>query len=780
MPLPLLLSLAVLLLFSLSAAALDVPLTLKEPIGVARSEEPITCGVPLPRRVCADPSALRLLDAKGAEVPAFFAVANRWWEDGSAKWVHVSLQRSVPANGEETLHLCLAEPRHPAASELRVEESPHDITVTTGPLRFRVKKQHFNLLDQVWLDESGQGRFDEAHALLVDRPRGARVAEGSHTAWASADAECTVAVESADPYRVVIRAEGRHRRPDSAPLSDFITRITAYRGKSYLTMSHVFLVRQGESMNDYLSLHDISLVLPLNLQPGQDGLHYRFGGSEAIHEGRVARREVASLYQHGPDDYAVFLASNEPWTGWRMGAEAKGKGHTPRTGWVDVSDGRRGMTAAVRDFWQMFPKVLKAEANGDVVVELYPDTRYGQPLVVYPGTARTHEVLLSFHEAADGSAISDAMAAFQAPLTLTAPPRWYCRDTQAFGRLSEADPTIYDPQYREVVETFERRFTEGFAHILQTREERASQPPISNEYGIINYGDGLHWVEANTFYWDDNYYDFPHALLLQFARTGDRRYLDNARAYGRHLGDVDNACWATELQAVGGPRVCPAIDHVRSYHDGAGSVSPTFNFYKNQSLFELWYLTGDRRYLETALLSAGYALQVEGIGFSEPRSAAHALISLVAAYEATGGQRYLDRGRYFWKQIAAYQDEHEGGFPNTFAFQGGLVTEGFRDWYRATGEPEVPARLVRLLDWMIATYEGGKDGLEDVGGYSGLVGFGWAWEITGDRRYLDIATGHVLHWAPSGFGNKVKDYGQAFRGSPYLLWWLRKDAAAAP
>ena len=40
--------------------------------------------------------------------------------------------------------------------------------------------------------------------------------------------------------------------------------------------------------------------------------------------------------------------------------------------------------------------------------------------------------------------------------------------------------------------------------------------------------------------------------------------------------------------------------------------------------------------------------------------------------------------------------------------------------------------------------------LRDVGGFSGLVGFGWAWEITGDRKYLDIAVGHAVTLAAIG------------------------------
>ena len=238
-----------------------------------------------------------------------------------------------------------------------------------------------------------------------------------------------------------------------------------------MTVSHAVLVRQGEAMMDYLVLHSLGLTLPLNLTPEAEGLRYRFGGSDAVHEGQVKGLATAALYQHAPDGYAVFLASNEPWTLWRMGAEAKGTGHTPRTGWADLSDGRRGMTAAVRDFWQLFPKVLKADASGEISVDLYPGTDFEQPLVLYPGAARTHEVMLCFHGAAETEAISDAMAAFQGPLALAAPPRWYCRDTQAFGRLPEADPARDDPQYAEVVEACERRWREAFGEILQGPRE---------------------------------------------------------------------------------------------------------------------------------------------------------------------------------------------------------------------------------------------------------------------------------------------------------------------
>ena len=170
-----------------AGAPLNVALVLEEPAGVARAAEPIMSGVPLPKGICHDPAALRLFDEKGRGVLATFAAATKWWGAGSVKWVHIGLQRSLPAHGRETLRLRLAEPRASAPDGLRVEESDSQITVTTGPLRFRVRKRGFDLFDQVWLDGSGEGRFDEENALLADRPRGFRIREGERTAWASTD-----------------------------------------------------------------------------------------------------------------------------------------------------------------------------------------------------------------------------------------------------------------------------------------------------------------------------------------------------------------------------------------------------------------------------------------------------------------------------------------------------------------------------------------------------------------------------------------------------------------
>ena len=758
---------------------LDVPLVLEESAGVARSEEPIVSGVPLPKGVCYDASTLRLFDGAGREVPAHFSVASKWWRDGSLKWIHLHTQRSLAAKAKETLHLRMSDSAGRVPDGIRVEESEAAITVTTGPLRFRVRKSGgFNLFDQVWLDETGEGRFDDAHAMLADRPRGARVRQGSRMAWAYRDRDCSVKVEEANPFRVVLRAEGRHLDEDGLPLTDFITRIIAHRGKSYLTVSHVFLVRQGRTMSDYLALDGIDLVLPVNVAPTGDGLNYRFGGSKEIHSGMLARRESASLYQWSPDGYGVHFAENQDWwESWRMSNVGSGSGHTRDTGWVDLTAGRTGIAVGLRDFWQMYPKVLHARADGDIVIGLYPDVRFTEPLLFYPGMARTHEATAYFHRGAADQEICDLMSAAQSPLLALAPPKWYCRDTLSFGFLSEADPDLYEESYRDVVEAFEQRFWNSFQQILERRDTRQGLPPGVEEYGLINFGDGFQHERHSTHYWSDNYYDFPHALILQFTRSGRREYLDAAREYARHLGDIDTVCYDPTPRLIGGARVCPAIDHVRAYYSGEPQTSLSFNFYKNQSMFEMWYLTADHRFLETALLSVGFVLTQDGMNPGEPRSAGHAYIALRAGWEATGDEKYLLRGRQLWDRVAQYQDEHGGGFPHDWSFQVGIVTEGMRDWHFLTDDPDALDRIKRAIDWMIETYGDEEKGFREGTAYTGFVGLGLCWEMTGDERYREIAARHARQYLPTSYGTRVKDYGMAFRSSPYFLWWLQKEPA---
>ena len=67
--------------------------------------------------------------------------------------------------------------------------------------------------------------------------------------------------------------------------------------------------------------------------------------------------------------------------------------------------------------------------------------------VAYEILDSEHE--LAFHGKRDAKRLESEFAALQRPLLALAPPKWYCRDTKAFGPLAENDRALYgDPLLR--------------------------------------------------------------------------------------------------------------------------------------------------------------------------------------------------------------------------------------------------------------------------------------------------------------------------------------------
>src|SRR5690348_10312954 len=116
---------------------LDVPITVRETAGVARTAEPVTFGVPLPRKLLTETGKLRLYDPRGESVPADFRVVNRWWDDAasqvaSIQWVHCNFFPSAPARGQTVYHLRTSDETAPApSSKLEVTRNGDDLIVST-------------------------------------------------------------------------------------------------------------------------------------------------------------------------------------------------------------------------------------------------------------------------------------------------------------------------------------------------------------------------------------------------------------------------------------------------------------------------------------------------------------------------------------------------------------------------------------------------------------------------------------------------------------------------
>ncbi len=145
----------------------------------ARTAEPVTFGVPLPKGLVKDPANWTL---DGRTVQA--RVLDRW-ADGSARWVLVDGQVDLKPEGRGVLELDTDAPAGGRHDGLTITAGGNGIVVNTGVASFNLAPGE-NLLNP------GQCRL-----TAIDRNG------GHHQAVVS-----RVAVESTGPYRSVVRLDG--------------------------------------------------------------------------------------------------------------------------------------------------------------------------------------------------------------------------------------------------------------------------------------------------------------------------------------------------------------------------------------------------------------------------------------------------------------------------------------------------------------------------------------------------------------------------------------------
>ncbi len=142
---------SVLSMFAFAALAcageFEVPLSVKEPAGVARPAWPVTSGVPLPEGAVKKAGELVLLDAAGKPVPCQTEAVCRW-PDGSLKWVHLSFQADLPGNGERKYKLAKGKPAE-IAKPLKVTETGDSIVIDTGAARITISKKTGSIIESL-------------------------------------------------------------------------------------------------------------------------------------------------------------------------------------------------------------------------------------------------------------------------------------------------------------------------------------------------------------------------------------------------------------------------------------------------------------------------------------------------------------------------------------------------------------------------------------------------------------------------------------------------------
>ncbi|MFC1614146.1 hypothetical protein ACFL5K_02495 [Gemmatimonadota bacterium] len=736
---------AALLMLCNSVTLSAVELTVKERSGIDRIDEPVTSGIPLPQGY-EDNAAHLYLESEGKAVKAHIRPINRW-PDGSLRWVQTNFVASLAAGQE--MPLLLVRGNAPTIeSALKVVEDNFHITVSNSLIKVAVRKSGFNVLDRVELISNGR-------SLIESDSRGLSAVIDGDEYLSANDKDCKVDVESNNPFRVVVKAEGALKKQGGQKIFDYICRLYFHEGTPVVRVVYSIEYR-NQNVEKKVVIE--SLDLELNLAEKE---RFVIGREGANVEGKLTSNGSAWVLAPSSSEYAFG------------GAASHAKYGNPKTeksddlGWIASGSDNGAVAAGLRAFWQMHPSSLEISEGKLKVGMVSAITENG--VEIYPGTARTHYIRLAFLDKFDPERLHSAAAACQKPLLVVATPSHYCRGSEAIGKLTERRASLGNDYNGQVVAHLNEELDKGLQAMWQFVDSRDKNGITVEGYGFLEWGEGMHHVWENgidnpyNISWNGHYYDLPHMCLTEFLRSGNFDWFDYSLSRAWNQMDVHVTHFDQGNFYNGSNRYCPPREHVR-IDDGRVYVSNTTNHHKTQGLFEHYYLTGDERMRDVALKALDYANAFGAYSnFRQPRGAAFQVLTLVEGYRHTADEKYLETARStfeLWNERAAEADTlYPGGH-----FMIGFLTEAFINLYLVDPNPEIVKYIRTTVEWM-------RKNRPDYYPNNMALAVGFLAHKFQDQSYYELMHKHLETW--SGLqGNQFKDFANHGRSLARAIYYL--------
>ncbi len=663
-----------------------VEITIRERVGVARTNECAVFGVPIPRDWhVSNATQFVLRNTSGEGIPAQFEILSRWGgashnTNKYARWVLVAVPVSVAAYDKVTFALTYGAPAPAPSQVVSISTTTvNRLLVDTCVAQFIINTADFNLFEQVKV--SGVDLLETlmaSSAIAYQSLNGTNVVPGGTPDLTPRTVQYEI--ERSGPIYAVIKIKGSIMHGALAVL-DYTARLHFYAGCSTVRLdftvenNHDVLI---DGMGQPLNVHSKNLANSVYISDLRLKLKLRNTGSalRILTEQGVTAENPASVVRifqgsSGKDYWNVYTGT----PGWpgeeasaypRVQACCTNRGFIISAhgvvltgnyaeGWMTVyrSNGP-SLTACVRDFWQNYPKALEATANGELAIVLFPNgTQFQHNFRV--GEQKTDSILLSFSTNAGGGTQGTALSkAFNTPLFGVVPPAWFTNAT-ALGEVPPASTNEW-PLYEHYVRT---AFTTnplydpaddpgGLGN--STLKERAIDG--YEFYGWQDYGDVPLDYEAydehcagqmNLKYW------FTYGMFMQFCRSGDLRWLDLALPAARHLSDID----FQHIPDEGASHWSHGAYYGHSQHDERGDINPNRNFnspsvdlvFGVPDLLLAYYITGERRFRDVALEGLEANLNMSAFSdFTDPlpsRERANLIFACIEGFRETGDVRWL-------------------------------------------------------------------------------------------------------------------------------------------
>lgn len=636
------------------------------------------------------------LTSDGKALPQQWAILSKW-PDGSVRWA----QAICPPMEPLALRMDKSA-RAPIQPELNITESPEGITVKTGAATLTVTKQ------------TAIARLESKGRSLSFLLSEVTTSDGSKLP-AHID---SLSVFESGPMRTVIRATGMHQseKKKSGFLS-FDVLLTLYAGTSVVEVDHTLGIISGSleenKTNEMIFFR--SATIPVQLEKGN---------ATVLDGEKTWTPLLAGQRMFQWEDFAWAV---------EKGSDVTGKG--ARAGGVLTVATPAGVCfAAVRDFWQQYPKAFSVSTEG-FTVDLFPDLtlegknpyanrkdeqiwyfylRTGQ-YELRQGVQKSHRLFLGWSDTVE-AAQKQGVALGTLPVVL--PPLAYTQATKVEGEM-------LTPMSGGLFSDWDQAF-------IDASNSYFSQQVENRWYGLLNWGD---WYGERRYNWCNHEYDLPANFFRQALRFENPDYFREAVREATHRMDVDvvhqhwdvsrnGINWKHSVGHTGG-YYKPGSFHLSNYGDSdaifmEGSSTPGHT--RVAGFFLDYLLTGNPRARETGCLVADHLLRTDlltkkNYSYITAREPGWSMTSLTAAYHATLEPRYLNGANYLadlvikkaegngvWlRPLKSHQtgtDVTKGEVSFTTAFQGA----GMIEVYKITKREDVKQNILKTSQYIVNNF----------------------------------------------------------------------------
>lgn len=758
------------------SAKKGIPIHVRDYLGLPHVGEPVTFAVPLAASdKITKTKQLIVLGPDGKPVPSQLKVQTRWNaapddKKAAIRWVLVDLQVDLDANQAEVYTLRKKKKKDKSAKtpKLKAKLKGGVCSINTGAARFVLSSDRANFLDQVAVDLNGDGKTS-SDELLINEPTDAGffLLDRFGSEYSSLYHDVTYTIEEKGPMRVVVRADGRHSppTPDDGIGRDFFqyrTRYMFYAGKPFVRVQHTLrnaylmdpLGRIGfEGYRLRLSVEDAAFDDPSYASfRMQDGSTVDIAGPSRIYQDSDGGAWWAD--SPGTTFPGYFLYAGD--------TIQQGGGQAP--GVMSVSDGARGVTVAMRWFFEQFPKGM-AHTPGGIDFHIFPE-QFSTFHWLDDGQQITTEFLVYPH-GAEGQD-STVIDSYLQPLRPFAEPEWV-RSSGAWGDQGDlAQPTksssqltahgqstvnsIYSSAYKKTGYDF------GWSEFGEQTTAKSTHTTGSPR-NKLTYFDRF---AVNGSWWEFRYRE----LFAVHSRDIRPYHIDGFR----HDDFPNVTLWegmpsSTSVNKLNRDNLDPELDPHRADIHWAGHGWNGFDFehMSNDDLFEYYLLSGDLVSLDS-LKEMGEALKTfptykpdkapgstRGIGWT--------LRALLKIYQVTGDNQILDTAdrlvtslensynknsispingiKYHWVTRYPPNGSHVADADYDCPWQIAVTIHGLLMFHRETGQ----GRAVKIA--------------EDLADY--IVDYGWNGVAMNDSMAVDDHTNNkyfsnntgVNTWIPS-------------------------------